>query len=326
MMATLDISTVQAFLLVAELQGFTRAAEALGTTQAAVSMKLQRLEATLGKRLVERSPRAVRLTADGSNFLDHARTLMEAHDRALSGELPARQQLSLGISDHAAGAELVTLLAKLHAVSPQLALALTIGFSRSLLDTYDAGELDAVIVRQEGSRRGGEKLAEDELGWFASPRLKWRRGERLPLATLAPPCGVRAIAVRALDKAGIAWSEAFVGGGVTAVAAAALAGLAVAPLARRIAPPGMIDIGPTQGLPKLGSSKVMLHSKVSDRRQARSAADAGGDVPECGSGGVSEDIVLQSDRCHDGLRPSAAPKTVRPHIADSAHRDLRFRP
>ena len=84
------------------------------------------------------------------------------------------------------------------------------------------------------------------------------------LATLAPPCGVRAIAVRALDKAGIAWNETFVGGGVTAVAAAALAGLAVAPLARRIAPAGLVDIGSSEKLPGLGSSKVMLHSRVSD--------------------------------------------------------------
>ena len=264
MMVALDISTVQAFLLVAELQSFTRAAEALGATQAAVSMKLQRLEAMLGKRLVERSPRAVRLTADGSTFLGRARALMDAHDRALSGELPARQQLSLGISDHAAGPELVPLLAKLHMVSPQLALSVAIGFSRSLLEAYDAGKLDAVIVRREGSRRGGEKLAEDEFGWFASPALQWRRGENLPLATLAPPCGVRALALRALDRAGIEWNETFVGGGVTAVAAAALAGLAVAPLARRVAPSGMVDIGPAQGLPKLGLSKVMLHSKVSD--------------------------------------------------------------
>jgi DNA-binding transcriptional LysR family regulator len=110
MMTALDISTVQAFLLVAELQSFTRAAEALGTTQAAVSMKLQRLEAVVGKRLVERSPRAVRLTADGAVFLENARDLMAAHDRALSGQGPARQQLSLGISDHVAGAELVPLL------------------------------------------------------------------------------------------------------------------------------------------------------------------------------------------------------------------------
>ncbi|MCP1832496.1 DNA-binding transcriptional LysR family regulator [Bradyrhizobium sp. USDA 4518] len=264
MTATLDIDTVQAFLLVAELQGFTRAAEALGTTQAAISMKLQRLETVLGKRLVERSPRAVRLTADGAAFLQHARALIEVHDRALAGEKPARQQLTLGISDHAAGPELVPLLERLHAMASQLALSVTIGFSREMLDAYDGGELDAVIVRQEGSRRGGEKLTEDEFGWFAAKRFVWPRGDALPLATLAPPCGVRALAVRALDKAGIAWTESFVGGGVTAVVAAALAGLAVAPLVRRIAPPGLVDIGPAHKLPRLGTSKVMLHSKVSD--------------------------------------------------------------
>jgi DNA-binding transcriptional LysR family regulator len=133
-----------------------------------------------------------------------------------------------------------------------------------MLDAYDSGELDAVVVRQEGSRRGGEKLTEDAFGWFAAPRFVWPRGDALQLATLAPPCGVRAIAVRALDKAGIPWSEAFVGGGLTAVVAAALAGLAVAPMARRIAPAGLVDIGIAQKLPTLGASKVMLHSKVSD--------------------------------------------------------------
>ena len=264
MAGTLDIPTVQAFLLVAELQSFTRAAEALGTTQAAVSMKLQRLEAVVGRRLVERSPRAVRLTADGTAFLQNARGLMEAHDRALLGELPRRQQLSLGISDHAAGGELVPLLERLNTISSQLSFAVTIGFSRDLLDAYDRGALDAVIVRQESGRRGGEKLTEDSFGWFASPGVSWRHGESLRLATLAPPCGVRAIAVRALNKAGIEWNEAFIGGGVTAVIAAALAGLGVAPLARRIAPPGMVDIGPERDLPPIATSRVMLHSKISD--------------------------------------------------------------
>jgi DNA-binding transcriptional LysR family regulator len=263
-MTTLDIATVQAFLLVADLQSFTRTAEVLGTTQAAVSMKLQRLEATLGKRLVERSPRAVKLTADGIAFCDNARILMEAHDRALAGPRVTRQQLSLGISDHVAGPELVPLLERLHATSSALSLAVTIGFSRALLDAFDAGQLDAVMVRQEAGRRGGEKLTDDTFGWFASPRFQWTRDTALPLATLAPPCGVRAIAVRALDKAGHEWSETFVGGGVTAVVAAALAGLAVAPLAARLTPPGLIDVGPALGLPRLATSKVILHSRVSD--------------------------------------------------------------
>jgi DNA-binding transcriptional LysR family regulator len=86
----------------------------------------------------------------------NARALMEAHDRALSGETPVRQQLSLGISDHAAGPELVPMLERLHALSSQLALSVTIGFSREMLDAYDAGKLDAVVVaagRQPPRRR-----------------------------------------------------------------------------------------------------------------------------------------------------------------------------
>ncbi|WP_257165116.1 LysR family transcriptional regulator [Bradyrhizobium sp. SRS-191] len=264
MTPTLDIAAVRAFLLVSDLQSFTRSAEALGTTQAAVSLKLQRLEAALGKRLLERSPRAVRLTADGAAFVDNARALVAAHDLALAGTPRIRPRLALGISDHAAGPELVPMLQQYHAITTELALSVGIGFSRDLLDLYDAGELDAIIIRQEASRRGGESLADDEFGWFASPRFRAPAGGPLPLATLAAPCGVRALAVRALDKAKLSFVETFVGGGVGAVVAAAQAGLAVAPLARRIAPAGLVDSGPALGLPKLGRSKVILHAKVSD--------------------------------------------------------------
>jgi DNA-binding transcriptional LysR family regulator len=264
MTATLDVATVRAFLLVSELHSFTRAAETLGTTQAAVSLKLQRLEALLGKRLVERSPRAVRVTADGTAFAENARALVAAHDLALTGAPRIRPLLSLGISDHVAGPELVPMLEQLHAAATDLVLSVSIGFSRDLLDRYDAGELDAVIVRQEASRRGGEALITDEFGWFAAPRFRVPAGGTLPLAVLAPPCGVRSIAVRALDRARIAFSETFVGGGVTAVAAAARAGLAIAPLARRIAPSGLVDVGTDLGLPNLGRSKVMLHAKGGD--------------------------------------------------------------
>jgi DNA-binding transcriptional LysR family regulator len=266
-MNTLDIETVQAFLLVAELQNFTRAAEVLGTTQAAVSMKLQRLETTLNKRLVERSPRAVRLTAEGMAFQKDAKALIDAHDRALNGSQATRKQLALGFSDHAAGPELVPIMERLRSLSSSLTITVQIGFSHDLLDAFDAGTLDAVIVRPEGSHRGGEKLTEDEFGWFAAPSFNWAAGERLPIATLAPSCGVRAIAVRALDKAKLPWTETFIGGGVTAVVAAAEAGLGAAPLARRIAPPGLIDIGAAYKLPKLGKSKVMLYSRVSDAAQ-----------------------------------------------------------
>jgi len=103
-MKTLDIDAVQAFVLVADLSSFTRAAEAAGTTQSAISLKLQKLEGRLGRRLVERTPRLVRLSAAGAAFLGRARDLIAAHERAVSHDGMA-QRLSIGISEHAAGPE-----------------------------------------------------------------------------------------------------------------------------------------------------------------------------------------------------------------------------
>src|SRR5215470_19552974 len=110
MITPLDLDAVQAFVLVADLKSFTRAAEASGTTQSAISLKLKRLEQRLGRRLVERNPRLVRLSADGARFLARARDLIAAHERALGDLGEAAARLAIGISDHAAGPELAELL------------------------------------------------------------------------------------------------------------------------------------------------------------------------------------------------------------------------
>jgi DNA-binding transcriptional LysR family regulator len=265
-MKTLDLDAVQAFALVASLANFTRVAEAIGTTQSAVSLKLKRLEAAIGRKLVERTPRSVRLTADGEAFLEHATALLTANQRAFSMIAAPARRLRVGISDHAAGADLPTLLARLNAADPALALEVRVGVSRELLEDFDRGKFDGVIVQKERSHRGGEALIEDEFAWFAAPWFEWRADEPLRIASLAPPCGIRAIAIRALDAAGMPWSEVFVGGGVAAVAAAISAGLATAALAGRIAPIGSIDVGTKFRLPRLPTTKVMLYSRVSDRR------------------------------------------------------------
>jgi DNA-binding transcriptional LysR family regulator len=266
----LDVDAVRAFTLVADLASFTRAAQTDGTTQSAVSLKLKRLEARLGVRLVERTPRSVRLTADGAAFLTRARDLLAAHDRALAGAEAPERRLTIGFSDHAAGLDLAPLIARVSAVDAALHLDVRIGMSNQIADAFEAGGLDAAVIRRDKGRRGGEPLVEDTFGWFATPGFRHRPGDRLKLAMLAAPCSVRAQSIRALDKAGVAWIEAFTGGGIAAVAAAVTAGLAVAPLAARVAPAGTLDIGPALGLPSLGRSTVALYSRVSDAR-ARAA-------------------------------------------------------
>jgi DNA-binding transcriptional LysR family regulator len=85
------------------------------------------------------------------------------------------------------------------------------------------------------------------------------------------------MALTALDAAGVAWTEAFVGGGVATICAAVSAGLGVAVLCRRVAPPGTTDVGARLGLPALPTRDVMLYSNVSDaegRRAVRALAAA----------------------------------------------------
>jgi len=264
----LDLDLVQAFVHVAELSSFTRAAEALGGTQAGVSLKLRKLEERLGRVLLERTPRLVRLTADGADFLERARRLLVADREARQWDRAPPQRLRLGISDHTTGDTLPDLLRRLDAVSPDIVFDVRMGLSRRLLDAYDSGELDVVVVRREGDRRDAEVLRRDTYGWFASPH--WRRkGKDLPLALLAAPCGLRALATRALDEAGIGWRETFTGGSVSSVAAAAAAGLAIAPMAVHLAPIETGDIGPRLGLPPLPPAEVILVARAGEPAQRR---------------------------------------------------------
>lgn len=262
----LDLDAVEAFIRTAELGSFTRAAEAMQTTQAAVSLKLKRLEDRLGFRLLERTPRYVELSTHGGAFLEHARELLAAHERALSLFSAARQRLTIGISDHVAGPELPALIARMNAQDPQLLIEIRIGSSGDLLQRFDRREFDTVIVRLHAGRSDGKMLAEEKFGWFAAPGWQHRTDEPLPLATLAEPCGVRVMAGQLLDQAGVPWTEIFVGGGVAAVAAAVMAGLGVGALAPRMLPFGAVDVGPRLGLPDLPRLPVLLHSRVKDGR------------------------------------------------------------
>ena len=263
----LDLDAVDAFVRIADLGSFTRAAEILGTTQAAMSLRLKRLEQRLGCRLVERTPRYVELSAQGAAFLGPARALLEAHERALAALAATRQRMTIGISDHVAGPELPSLIARMNAQDPQLIIEIRIGSSGDLLQSFDRRELDTVIVRLHAGRSDGEHLADEQFGWFAAPKWRHRAGEPLPLATMAEPCGVRALAGRLLDEAGVPWTETFVGGGVTAVAAAVMAGLGVAALAPRMLPFGAAEVGQRLGLPELPRLPILLHSRLREGRQ-----------------------------------------------------------
>jgi DNA-binding transcriptional LysR family regulator len=64
------------FLRIAQCNSFTLAADQLGLPRASVSGALQQLETRLGARLLHRTTRRVRLTAEGESLLERARSLV----------------------------------------------------------------------------------------------------------------------------------------------------------------------------------------------------------------------------------------------------------
>lgn len=284
-MRVLDLDAVRAFVMIADLNSFTRAANAMNLSQSAISLKLKRLEASLGKQLLERTPRAVRLSQDGVAFLAAARDLLLANDRALGALSTTRRRLVLGLSEHVAGADLPMLLARLNTHDPDLAVEMQLGCSRVLFAQYEERRFDAVMVRRVGvngavntaanaataadtahetGRADAQALFAEPLVWLASPDWLPRPDEPLPIAVLSEPCEVRATAVRTLEAAGVRWREVFVSGSLTAVCAAVAAGFAVSPLARRVAPRTLVDVGARLNLPPLPVSYVTLYSRVQD--------------------------------------------------------------
>jgi len=85
----LDLRLVRYFTVVAEHLNFARAADELRVAQPSLSRQIQRLEDTLGVRLLERTTQGSRLTAAGAAFLPQAQRLLHGARQAVTTALAA---------------------------------------------------------------------------------------------------------------------------------------------------------------------------------------------------------------------------------------------
>jgi len=78
-----DFDGLQAFVCVAELGSFIKAAHDLHITQTALTRRIQKLEALVGIKLMDRTTRRVELTELGRDFLPQARNIVADATRAV---------------------------------------------------------------------------------------------------------------------------------------------------------------------------------------------------------------------------------------------------
>ena len=167
---TLDLALLRSFITVLEAGGFTRAGERLGLSQPAISLQMKRLEESVGRVLIERESRGLRVTPDGEILLGYAREMLRLNDEA-RGRLSYRNVegiVRLGTPEDFATTHLPDVLARFARTHPRISLDVRCNLTLNLLAGLSAGEYDLVLIKREPQGPGGGvKVWREPLVWVA---------------------------------------------------------------------------------------------------------------------------------------------------------------
>lgn len=271
----LDLTTLRAFVAVAETGSFSLAGQQLHRVQSAISQQVQRLETRLGEMLFERDARQVRLSAAGRAFLPHARQMLALNDQALDviRHRPASCTLMLGMPDTLAAGWIAPLLQTLGSRMPWLHLSVRCDYSPILWQQWRAGTLDLVIAQDAPDDVEATPLHRERLHWISAKGSRAQWADPLQLACFTEGCCDREHTLRALEDAGRRFHVALASRSHAAILAGVASGRMVAALpARTIGRNGrfcLVEAG--DGLPALPSIEVSMACRPGQGTPASSA-------------------------------------------------------
>ncbi|MBP0594368.1 LysR family transcriptional regulator [Paraburkholderia sp. LEh10] len=259
-----DSSLLRAFVTVAETGAVSAAATRLARTQAAVSMQLRRLEDDIGQRLLERSPRGVRLTEAGHRLLPYAHAILGAGEdarRALEvGDVAGT--VRLGMLEDVAVGRLPRALRRFSTAHPQVALEIVVDASAALSQRLADGALDVLVG--DPAMVDATPLATwtQPLFWVGARGYLAERDAPLPLVAFGGTCLWQQQVMTVLRRAGIAWRVVCTSTSLPAVQSAVEAGLGVSVLLEgNIRHDTMRVLGAADGLPEPPAADLGLFAR-----------------------------------------------------------------
>jgi len=181
----MELRQLRTFVAVAELRHFARAASRCNLSQPAVSHQIALLEQELSAKLLNRAARRVSLTVAGEVFLEEARRILgavdRAHERMQEVARGAVGRIRLGATPTPGLYLLPPLLAKYRAGHESYDLRFEIGSVHDIAERVARNDLDMAIVA--GPLPSGELqargLAHDELVIIAPPNSPMARTRAL---------------------------------------------------------------------------------------------------------------------------------------------------
>ncbi|KPP82482.1 MAG: LysR family transcriptional regulator [Oceanicaulis sp. HLUCCA04] len=253
---------LRAFIAVAETGGFSAAAERLLRGQSAVSLQIKRLEDRLDCRLFDRTSRRVSLTVQGERALEHARRVLAGLE-ALDAEFLGTEvsgTVRLGAPEDFATVHLPGVLAQFARSYPNVALEVTCELTLKLVERFDAGGLDLVLIKRDPAHaRFGLSIWREPLVWVARPGLALPSASIVQLAVSPAPCIYRQRALNALSQARRPAHVSYACASLAGTLAAVRAGLGVTVLPKEMVPEDLEVLYPEQsGLPELEDSEMAL--------------------------------------------------------------------
>lgn len=148
----MDLQDVRHFVAVAEELHFRRAAQRLGTSQPLLSRAVQRLEADLGARLIDRDNRNVSLTPAGAALLEDGKRLLAQHDavtRRIQGIANNEQgRLRIGFVPWSVMRTLPRALMEFRQRWPGVEVRVDEQMSRSQVEALKDGTLDLGVLNR----------------------------------------------------------------------------------------------------------------------------------------------------------------------------------
>lgn len=185
----MDLEAVRTFVAAATTGRFQDAATELAVTQQAVSKRIAALEKELSVRLFTRTTRGAHLTIDGQAFLPHAKTLLQAEEKAIASVRPGRRALRVDVI--AMRSAMSAMLRGFHEARPDIDLdVVTLPDIDTALAALQTGALDASFRYVAPTRRlpaGTEsvRVLDERLDLLVGPRhpLADARSVRLPQLT-----------------------------------------------------------------------------------------------------------------------------------------------
>jgi DNA-binding transcriptional LysR family regulator len=188
----MELRHLRHFLAVADELHFARAARKLGMSQPPLSQSVMRLEKSLGTKLLDRSSRAVQLTAAGKALVPEARELLDRADlaqrlvrRIADGDLA---KVRVGFVPMSATLTLPRAIRAFQRTWPGVEVQLQERTSCAQVEALNNGSLDlGILVRDLVEPQGLQLRPIERYGYVAAVPATWSLADRssLRLADLA---------------------------------------------------------------------------------------------------------------------------------------------